>query len=108
MVKFVFILLHGLYDAVGLCLGGFLVLFLGLKIVDKWFYFQKFNVFFSLNTITGFWEVIGGRYLRYELLRPVGARVLTCDFRWAMPTAVILRPVGAGGRIVVEVDDILL
>ena len=55
-VKFLFILLLGLYGAVGLCLGGFVWWFWGLKIVDKWFYFQKFNVFFCVNTITGFWE----------------------------------------------------
>ena len=30
--------------------------FIGMKIVDKWFYFQKFNVLFCLNTIVRFWE----------------------------------------------------
>jgi hypothetical protein len=56
MVKFVFIRFCGLYGAMGLCLGGFVRWFLGMKIVDKWFYFQSFNVFLCLDTITGFWE----------------------------------------------------
>ncbi len=56
VVKFIFVGSRRLYDAVGLCLGGFVVWFLGLKIVDKWFYFQKLNAFLCLNTITRFWE----------------------------------------------------
>jgi hypothetical protein len=56
MVKFIFVHLRGLYGAMGLYLGGFVWWFLGLKIVDKWFYFQNFNVFLCLNTITRFWE----------------------------------------------------
>ena len=56
MVKFVFVRLRGLYGSVGLCCRGFALEFLGVKIVDKWFYFQSFNVFLCLNTITRFWE----------------------------------------------------
>jgi hypothetical protein len=62
--KFVFILLRWLYGSVGLCLGGFVLWFLGFEIVDKWFYFQNVNVFLCLNTITGLeegrmWDVWG-------------------------------------------------
>ncbi len=81
--------------------------------MDKWFYFQKFNVLFGLNTITGFWEGrdagcagMMGFYVCYGVsfwcamptamtLRLVGAGLYTCDFRWAIHTALILRPVGA-------------
>jgi hypothetical protein len=56
VVKFIFIRICGLYAAVGLCLGGFVWWFMGFEIVDKWFYFQKFNVFLCLKAITGFWE----------------------------------------------------
>jgi len=55
-VKCVFIYCCRLYASVGLCLGRFLLWLLGIKIVDKWFYFEKFNVLFCLNTITRFWE----------------------------------------------------
>jgi len=47
-VKCVFECCGGLYAAVGWCFGGFLLFILGWKIVDKWFYFEKFNVIFTV------------------------------------------------------------
>jgi hypothetical protein len=40
----------------GLVFGRICDVVFGIKIVDKWFCFQKFNVFLCLNTIIGFRE----------------------------------------------------
>jgi hypothetical protein len=54
VVKFVFVCFRGLYGAVGLYFGGFVMWFLGLKIVDKWFYFQSLMCFYVLTRLLDF------------------------------------------------------
>ena len=98
MVKLVFDLHGGLYGAVGLCLGWFVRWFLGMKIVDKWFYFQNFNVLFVLNTITRFWEG-----------QDVGCVGMVCfyvcygsSFWWAIPMEMsYFAPLGLGYILVI-------